>query len=518
MKIDQEQKRFNEYTQLINPHGTMMYIGHLLQRAARLWPQRIALICQQETITYHDLYYRSLLFGKQLRALGSKPRDRIIIAYENSIPFYIAYFAAWQCGAIVAPVNTLLHEKELAHIIGDAQPTILILSAKQHQKVQKLGLPLPPVLSEEAFNITSSVPSVIDKQELPTLDQHEMCALLYTSGTTGMPKGVMLSSHAILTNLIQGVARLEIFPNDRAYCALPLFHSLTQNTCVWGAFFMGVSVILVPKIDRSSLIEGLSHKPTIMIGVPALYGFFARLRHAPFHTVRYFFCGGDALPDKIRLYFELLYRRKLCNGYGLTETAPLISIDMQDHLVPTHTVGKPVIGITCQLRDEEGQILTKGIGTLFVTGPNLMLGYYNAPQATADVLKDGWLNTGDLAYIDPQGNIVICGRERDLIANKGLKIYPQEVENILMTHPAVIMAAVVGKPDSYGEVPVAFIMTKESIPDLADQLRTLCTQNLAAYKIPHDFIIVHDLPLTSTGKADKKELRKQLKTSKNTVS
>lgn len=510
MKLNQEHVRYAHYFNMIAPHGTMMYAGHLLQRAARQWPQNIALICQQDSITYKDLYFRSLLFGEKLKTIGIKKRDRIIIAYENSINFYIAYWAVWHLGAIVTPVNTLLHPKELEHIINDAQPTILIVSPKQHEKVQALNITLPPIMGEETFDRTTPLPTTLPDIKLETLDNDEMAALLYTSGTTGMPKGVMLSSRNILTNLVQGASRLDVSTKDRAYCALPLFHSLTQNTCVWGPPLIGCSVILVPKIDRTSLVEGLTHQPTIMIGVPSLYGFFCRLRNAPFKNISHFFSGADALPDKIRLYFELIYQRKLCNGYGLTETSPVISFDLQDHLVPTNTVGKPVIGVQCQLRDEDGTILSQGIGTLWIKGDNVMLGYYNAPEATQSVLVDGWLNTGDLAYIDEEGNIVICGREKDLVVNKGIKIYPQEVENILMSHPAVLMAALVGKPDKHGEIAIAFIMAKDPSQTLAQELRDLCANNLAAYKIPHDFIIVNELPLTSTNKVDKKILRKQL--------
>ena len=511
MKSDTEYQRFNRYYKMLCPQGTMIYVGRLLQRAAQQWPENVALICQQDSITYKDLYYRSLLFGKKLKEIGIKQRDRCIISYENSINFYIAYFAVWQIGAIVVPVNTLLHPKELAHIINDANPAVLILSNKQYEKIKIAGIAsLPPILDELAFDRHTALPTTIPQENIEELDQHEMAALLYTSGTTGLPKGVMLSSFNILTNLIQGASRLDVSPKDRVYCALPLFHSLTQNTCVWGPVFIGGCVILIPKIDRTALAEGFDHKPTIMIGVPALYGFFCRLRNAPLKHISYFFCGGDAVPDKIRLYFELLYQRKLCNGYGLTETSPVISFDVEDHLVPTNNVGKPVLGMQCQLKNDDGTIVSQGIGTLWVKGDNVMLGYYNAPEATEKILSNGWLNTGDLAYIDAQGSIVICGREKDLIVNKGIKIYPQEVENILMTHPSVTMAAVVGKPDSNGEIAIAFIMTTDHSPNLAQELHKLCIDHLALYKVPHEFIIVDELPLTSTNKVDKKILKKQL--------
>jgi long-chain acyl-CoA synthetase len=321
----------------------------------------------------------------------------------------------------------------------------------------------------------------------------------------------MLSSQNIITNLMQGIARLRIGYRQRVFGVLPLFHVFAQNVCVWGMPFVGACVILIAKIDRKLILSALKHKPTGFMGVPALYGLLCLLKTAPLDSVEYFVSGGDALPDKIRSYFELLYRRKICNGYGLTETSPIIAVDFADTAKPTSLVGRPAVGIEVEIRGEDGKPVKNGqIGELWIKGDNVMLGYYNEPEQTQKVLKDGWFNTGDTFYLNEDGKLVITGRTKDLIINKGINIYPQEIENVIMTNPNVIRVGVVGKPDDQGEVPVAFVQIRQEQSGIEEKLSELCKQQLAAYKVPRQFICTaEELPTTATGKVNKKELRKK---------
>lgn len=506
-----DQSKFNELHQSLLTDGILLHVSKLLERAATLWPKNRAIICMDERITYKELYDRSLLFAHQLRSLGVKKGERVIIFYENSIEFYIAYFAVWQAGAIVAPLNVFLHEDELLKIIHDAQPKVLIISPHLKEKIDKYpqdtGL---RILTE--IDKTSRIPREIPPIESELHDPQEVAAFLYTSGTTGFPKAVMLSSSNIIINALQGISRFDFSANDKVFCPLPLFHSLPQNVCVWANTLLGSTAIISPKIERKTIIKGLAQKPTVIIVVPALYGLFCMMKTLNFKKVRYFCAGGDALSDKIRSLFSLVYGRKICNGYGLTETSPFLAVDSDDYTQPTNTVGRPLFGISVSIRDEQGKELPQGsIGTLWVKGANVMLGYDNAPEATAAILQDGWLNTGDLAYLTPDGKIVLAGRERDLISNKGLKIYPQEVENILLSHPAVLQAGVLGIKLNDEEIPVAFVASKE--PDtqkLIQELHKLCARHLAAYKIPRQFYVKKELPITTTGKVDKKILKKEL--------
>jgi long-chain acyl-CoA synthetase len=507
--MDQDQqKRFDAVYKQLFIDNKFMFAGHLLQRAAQKFSQATALICKDRTLTFQQLYNRSLRVTEQLLALGIKPRDRVCLLYENSMTYFQAYYGIWQAGAVVVPLNTFLTAKELEHIIADCKPAAIILSEEFAKKfdgsffVDVHSIVLPD------DELQHDVPET-QGYEIPYLDPDEMAALLYTSGTTGFPKGVMLSSRNILTNVAQIIAKVNVSHEDRLLGVLPLFHSFAQNISIWSTFFLGATTIVLPKIDRKWILDGFKHKPTVVIAVPALYALLCAMKDLDLSSVRYFVSGGDALPDKIRSAFEMIYHKKLCNGYGLTETSPFIAVDLDDEVKKANTIGRPALGLECSLRDELGNpVGIDQVGILWVKGDNVMLGYYNAPEATKDVLKDGWLNTGDFATFDNEGRLSIVGRFKDLIIHKGFNIYPQEIENVLISYPGMMKAAVVGLPDELaGEVPVAYVVVKDAAPDIEQQLRALCSDRLAGYKVPRHFIVLDDLPMTSLGKIDKKKLK-----------
>lgn len=505
---------FNALQPAFTHQGADLYVGRLLQRAAFLSPQTTAIIARNGSIIYKELYARATAFTQTLRSKGVGPQDIIVLLWENSIEFYVAYFAILQAGAVVAPLNVFLTHREIVHIAHDARPRFMIVSPDFFQNLQEIADQLPPFLTLKDFY--EKQPTASDANldfDITDRDSHDMSVLLYTSGTTGFPKGVMTSSHNIMTNIMQGIARLQLGLNkneERVFGILPLFHSFAQCACVWAPFAALATVIMVPKIERRYLLEGLKHKPTLFLGVPALFGLLALLRRAPIESVKLFISGGDALPDKIRMGFELIYGRKICSGYGLSETTPLVSIHLDDDLAPTATVGRLVPGMEAQVRDDNDVVLKQGeIGTLWVKGGNVMLGYYQAPEATQAVLKDGWFNTGDAVYIDEQHRIIITGRLKDVIAHKGIKIYPQEIENVILNHPLVIRVAVIGREDkATGQIPVAYVQIRSDSATIVSELHALCVKSLAAYKVPREFICsVEELGLTATGKIDKKKLR-----------
>ncbi len=507
-------ERFQTLYKQLYEDNRFMATSSLLQRAARRFAQSTALIYKDTTITFAQLYHHSLQITKQLLSLGVKHQDKVCLLFENSVAYYECYFGIWQTGAVVAPLNTFLTERELIHIIEDCKPTVLIVSEEFSKKFDPSVFKNTQVLVVAQRETDSSQMVFNDEEyEIPYTDPDQMIALLYTSGTTGFPKGVMLSSRNILTNVIQIISAVEVSSADRLLAILPLFHSFAQNISVWSTFFLGASTIVVPKIERHWILDGFKHNPTVVIGVPVLYGLLSMMKHIDVSNVRYFVSGGDALPDKIRSVFELVFQRKLCNGYGLTEASPFIAADLDDELKPTNTIGLPALGIECSLRDELGNPIEKNqVGILWVKGDNIMLGYYNAPEATYDMLKDGWLNTGDFATFDNQGRLLIVGRFKDLIIHKGFNIYPQEIENILMSYPNMLKVAVIGIPDEQtGEVPVAYVVIKDAAADIEKQLNQLCMNALAAYKVPRHFIVLEDLPMTSLGKIDKKKLKQEFK-------
>jgi len=506
-----ERTRFNALIESITINGRLMTLGHLLEWAAQRYGGRTALVCRDKQMTYQELYERACMLSERLRAEGIKEGDAVLVWLHNSIEFYIAYFAVLQIGAVVAPLNVYLTEHELQHIIEDARAKLIVTSQDFMERLQDVHNGVPVMRVEDVIDFAA--PAKMPACTIADRDPQALTLLLYTSGTTGLPKGVMISSNNALINAMQAIARQ---PKDldvkSVLCVLPLFHSFAQNACVWTPLLYGCAIIVVPKVDRRLILEGLAKKPTIFLGVPALYGLLCLMKTAPIDEVSLFVCGGDALPDKIRSAFAMLYNRRICNGYGLTETSPLISVDLEDRVEPTSCVGMPCVDVRVEIRDEKGAVVPQGeIGQLWVTGPNLMLGYHHAPEATAKVIKDGWFDTGDRAYINERGKIVIAGREKDLIIHKGFNIYPQEIENVILSHPEVIRAAVIGKPDPAGQVPVAIVQTRSKVENLEHILKKKCQEKLAAYKVPKEFIIVRqDPPLTATGKINKRALAKEL--------
>lgn len=510
---DHEKELFKKRYQDLTQGKELPFLGTLLQRTARTIPHHIALIYEDTSVSYVQLYYCAMQISKKLQAQGIQPKDRVILLYENVPEFYSNYFGILQIGAVVVPLNTFLQEQEIAHILDDAQPALVIVSPSLASVVEKAAAQRSITVWSEKTIMSQEIPSVLTHFQVEEIPPDSMAVLLYTSGTTGTPKGVMLSSKNIFTNVLQGLVRFEISSKDRMFAVLPLFHSFAQNTCIWVSIFVGCTVILVPKIDRRAILKGLSHKPTILAGVPALFGLLCLIKTAPLENVKICISGGDALPDKIRAAFSLIYRRKLCNGYGLTETSPFISGDIDDELTSSAHVGRPVVGVDCIIKDEQGNTLPDGsIGQLWVKGDNVMMGYYKAPEMTNSVMQNGWLSTGDLAFFDYKKRIVLTGRYKDLIISKGFNIYPQEIENILFMHKDVLKAAVIGKPDAdNGEIPVAYVQLKQENPNITEELVVLCKKNLASYKIPRYFTCsVDPLPTTATGKVDKKILRKNL--------
>ncbi len=505
-----QDKEYCAYLQKKAEYDAIGYIGNALAWAANRYDHRTVIWYDAETISFRTLYHQAVTCSYVLRAHGVVRDSRVILLLDNTPDFYRFYYGVWQLGALVVPVNTLLSPHEYTHIINDAAP-VLIVTTPERKATCIAQAPHIPVVTSDDIDYHSpegDVASFVVCQR----DPHAVCALLYTSGTTGMPKGVMLTSDALLTNNAQMAARLGITDGvgHRIFAALPLFHIFAQSTCVWAPFLLGAGVILVEKIERRRITDALIHKPTVVLGVPSLYALFCLMGNLCFSSVDYFISGADALPDKIRRYFALVYGRKIAVGYGLTEASPVVAFDIIDALRPSGSIGRPLPGLTVVLLDTAGNHVTgTEIGEIVVHGPTNMTGYYNAPDATAQVLKNGYLYTGDLGQRLADGTVVIVGRIKDTIKHKGVNIYPQEIEAVLMMHDAVLRAAVVGKSiETDGEIPVAYVQLKEALVGVDDLLRALCSQYLAPYKIPKEFICTTDpLPLTATGKVDKKILR-----------
>lgn len=531
LQKNNEEKCYQElYKQWRGEGNRLVSVEALLQKTSKAYPNAPALITAQETITYAQLMKMVLCYASFLEAQGIGEGDRVILFQENDVLWYVSYYALWHCGAIPVPLNPALTTHELMLIMKDAHPQMIITSSKYYDFIEEV-LCSPEIDPEEQIihevitrsRVTPRVskPLSILLKQMPGKRRalHEPALLLYTSGTTGIPKGVVLTSLAILTNCMQSLARFKMTVppthKDRFMGVLPLFHVFSQQVNMWLPCMVGASVILVNKIERAAVRWGFFQKPTFLFAVPALFGFLLTLRLSDtvIDSIRAFVSGADALPDKIRMGFELLYGRKIINGYGMTEASPVIAVSVTDEYVDRRVVGHPLCGIECKVEVKEGQFTKEAgvVGTLWIKGNNIMREYYNAPSLTQSVLINGWLNTGDLASFQEDGQIVIEGRSKDIIINKGINIYPAEVENILMNHAAVMKAAVVGKSHSeQGEVVVAFVSLRPGMTVSPSQLALHCSKMLAPYKVPRSITILPDIALTATGKIDKKALRSLL--------
>lgn len=503
------QKKFNKLVSELSPNGVLQHPNTLLHRAADMWPTRLALVCEDRAITFCALRDRvTYLAQKLVMDYELSIGNRVLILYENSIDFYIAYHAAWITGATVAPLNIFLTDQELQHIMADSQPKLIIASPSLGAKV--MTQTAIPVICSDLISLTNEgekLPLTFTPRS-PTIT--DCTLLLYTSGTTGLPKGVMHSGESILTNSLQGISNFDITAQERLLAALPLFHSYMQNVAVWCSLILGALVIVVPRINRPALLQGIRHKPTIIAGIPQLFGLLCLMKNLNLSKLRFFITGGDALNATIKLGFELLFNRRIINGYGLTETAPFIAANLDEGHAPIHCVGRPFEGIAISIRLDNEPVEQGAIGTIWVKGKNVMLGYHNATEATAAVLRDGWFNTGDLGYLDSAGKLVLAGRAKDLIVHNGMKIYPQEIENLLTQHPNVLMAAVIGITQGKTEFPVAFVVLSSPLANAAVALKEYCRIHLAIYKIPQTIYFREKLPQTATGKIDKKVLRSEI--------
>jgi long-chain acyl-CoA synthetase len=343
----------------------------------------------------------------------------------------------------------------------------------------------------------------------------DLAVIIYTSGTTGKPKGAMLTHGNMLSNVAGSGASIGIDRRDGILLMLPMFHSFTLTACILMPLSVGARIVLVdrlrsiPHVIKSMVLK----RATILIGIPHIYDVMAN-RGIPWWLrmllrLRVCISGSSPLSEATLKRFEAKIGIPLLEGYGLSETSPVVSINPLQGPRKPGSVGRPIPGVEVRIVSGCGAELPRGrVGEIAVRGPNVMRGYLNHPRETKETIREGWLLTGDIGKIDDDGYIYILDRKKDMILFHGMNVYPREIEEVLFSHPAVAEAAVVGKPDPRrGEVPVAFVSLKDGAHIEAPALITYCKQSLAAYKIPHRIVISEKLPRTATGKILKRELR-----------
>lgn len=482
-------------------------------------PENTALIYHDQTITYGELHTTVAKYASCLHASGIRAGDVVAVSCYNIPEFIYSYLAITRLGAIVVPLNLTLTLDELTYILHDSGAKALFihekilgkLSVSAEQLQAQFGLQEVLVI-DEALSTRAHAATTI---ELPEVNPKAIATLLYTSGTTGKPKGAMLSHENIMADTVACTDVLDLTAQDVFMCVLPMFHSFGFTTSVLLPLYAGSAIVIHEAFHPKEIMHSLiSHHISVFCGVPAMFVVLAQALKegkASFPSLRVAVSGGAPLPVEILNVFNHQYNIPLMEGYGLTEASPVVCFNPLHGEKKPGSVGLPLTGVEVRIADEQGNILeTDQVGEILVRGLNVMQGYLNMPEATATTIVDGWLHTGDIGFIDRDGYVFIVDRKKDLIITRGLNVYPREIEEVLYKHPAVLEAAVIGIPDPVkGEVVKAFIVPKPG--ETLDRRTVLdfLKPQLAAYKMPRFVEITEQLPKNAAGKILKKELRKQ---------
>lgn len=494
-----------------------------LERAAWVWPDAEALVFphQQARRSFAGYHAEAAALAGALAARGLGPGSHVALLAENRVEWPIVQMACAALGAVFVPLNTHYRRDDLAYALrqSDSQALICSMSYRNNPYLENVtalrGL-LP--LLDHVFTLEGDYPGLIAEGRRPPEtdpDPDAIAALLYTSGTTGFPKGALLSHRAMMMDAAGTAARLGLRVGDRWTSIIPLFHCAGCIMNLLGALQHGAAYVGVPHFDPENMFRVIeAERCTVLSGVPTSY--LAMLDHPArvsydLSTLRAGSCGGaDCNPDVLRRCAAAFPMPGLAQVYGQTEGATLFACPAADDPLRWETAGLPLPGYALRIVDPATRdLLVPGaIGEIQARGPMVMAGYYKKPEETAEtIIADGWLRTGDLGYLRDDGRLVIAGgRLRDMIIRGGENIYPAEIENILQTHEAVAQVAVFGVPDGYyGEIVAAAVQPGGAVA--AADLQALCAGRIAKFKVPAVFFRVEAFPLTPSGKIRKVELR-----------
>jgi fatty-acyl-CoA synthase len=490
-------------------------VPDLLARRAALSPRRIALedALTGRSLSYAALDERARRAAALLAARGVSEGDRVAVLCRNRFEYFELLFGCARLGAVLVPLNWRMPPAELDGLIADAAPALLFYGREDEEAALALADPPPAIGLDRDYEAAMAAAEPRDGAALRSVwPASDTWYLLYTSGTTGRPKGVVYTYRMALVNFVNIGSAIALSGADTTLCFLPLFHTAGINLHCLPTLFAGGRVLVLPGFDADAVI-GLfaAERIDAMFGVPTVYRALIdhpRFAAAPLARVRHWGCGGAPLPDALVERYRALGLR-LCNGMGMTETGPTaLLLDPEDAWTRTGSVGKPQLLCTARIVDADGRDVAPGeIGDLLFGGPGVTPGYWRNEAATrAAFTADGWLRSGDLARRDAEGFHFIVGRRKEMYISGGENVYPAEVENVLCTHPAVIDVAVLAEPDPrWGEVGRAFVqLSPEALPAPDEgSLRAFCRDRLAPYKVPRSFIFVADFPRTSAGKIRK---------------
>jgi long-chain acyl-CoA synthetase len=501
-------------------------IASILAESATRFADNTAVVLGDVRLTYAQLWGHARQYAAVLRERGIGPGDKVALLLPNTPHFPLAYYGTLALGAVAVPVHALLKAEEIEYVLTDSGAKALICAApllgEGAKGAELAGVPVLAVmdggdatieridtLALSATPITAFVPREPD----------DTAVILYTSGTTGKPKGAELTHlNATMNVVVSAQHSFDIDESDTVLGCLPLFHTFGQTCCMNTAFYVGATVVLLPRFDGTQALELLvGERCTIFMGVPTMYvGLLEAARTSELRPrLKSALSGGAALPLAVLERFAEVFGTPVLEGYGLTETSPVATFNQVGFEPRAGTVGKAIWGVEVEVAkaevDDRIELLPTGeLGEIVVRGHNVFKGYLNKPEATAAAVVDGWFRTGDLGTKDADGYVTIVDRKKDMVIRGGYNVYPRDVEEVLLRFPGVGQVAVIGLPDpQYGEEVVA-VVVKDGEVD-ADELVAWSKQHLAAYKYPRRVIFADALPLGPSGKVLKRELVAQHK-------
>jgi long-chain acyl-CoA synthetase len=484
-----------------------------LTATASAQPDATAIKLDDLELRFDQLDGASAHVAGMLASKGVEPGDRVGIMLPNVPYFPIVYYGVLRAGGVVVPMNVLLKEREVKFYLQDSGAKLLFawhdFAEAAEAGAGEVGTEcvlVTPGEFEQRVGEASPVTQVADRADDDT------AVILYTSGTTGTPKGAELTHGNLTKNVALATELFSFGPADVVFGGLPLFHSFGQTCGMNAAVAAGACLTLLPRFEPAKALEIVDRDAvTVFEGVPTMY---TAMLHDPAcesadaSTLRLCASGGASLPVEVLKAFEERFGCKILEGYGLSETSPVASFNHPDRERKPGSIGTPIRGVEMKAVDEDGQEVEQGeVGEIVIKGHNVMKGYWQRPDATADTIRDGWFHSGDMAKVDEDGYFFIVDRKKDLIIRGGYNVYPREVEEVLYEHPAVLEAAVVGIPhESLGEEVAAAVALKEGEEVSEDDLRNYVKEQVAAYKYPRRVWFVDELPKGPTGKILKREI------------
>jgi len=488
-----------------------MLFESLFEHAART-PDDVSIIDDSGRFTHKQVAAMAAGLAAYLPTQTSK--DKVGLLLPAGVGFAISFYGTLLAGKSVVPINFLLGERETAHVIADSGVDTIITIPQLAGKLK--DTPIKVIDLPELMKMAAGMPPT-GAPKLPTPKPDDLAVLMYTSGTSSLPKGVMLTYGNLQSDVEAAITHAKLEGKHRFLGIIPLFHSTGLLGTLLAPITLGAQVVYIARFSPVATLHAIrDHKISLVIAVPSMYGAMLRLKDASpadFANIYALISGGEPLPAAVREGFQQKFNAPIYEGYGLTETIGPIAFNTPGNNHPS-SVGRLIPGAEVKTTDDDGKDLKPGeTGEIWMRGPMIMKGYYNLPKATADAITpDRFFKSGDIGRVDAEGYLHITGRKKELIIVAGEKAVPREIEDVLMKHPAVGDAAVVGKKDpSRGEVVVAFVILKEGQTAKPEELRDFCrTENLAQWKCPREVTIVTDLPRSPTGKVLKRVLAEQV--------